>query len=785
MMSDNDYIDNSDKLFNLSNENRIQNSLKLISDKYLDYIDYIRKKNQQTETGRLNLDDYPEDYKKLFYFIRFGFPKILLDIIGDENKFYFNGSKNISGNPPFIPWASISLYENNEEGYYIAYLFNADLSGVYLCLMLAVTQYNNKKNKLNQDKNNFNKLLNYFHDKTNSNLNLNNFNDSISLNCKNKWPKGNCSRSNDYEAGTIFCKYYSLDSALPEENILKNDLLDCVKLYEFAEDNKIFDKISDKEYSFEREVAAFQLVESIMTTKNLLLNQISPIIFEDEKNNLKKHWDDFSKSVSSLRDKYKFKNNFIFNEQKIQLNFGYNRVLNDLNQGFYIFSNIDFKNNQIDFGLSQNAELFKSDVCDSCLNYIYERLCDKYKNSNFNFDLRNNSIISNQLNLDSLNQLNFLNYFENLIDYYENSISDYICYMFNKLILNKNLGDDLNFSEFQQDVNLDPEMVYDDLGEFIIDKKYIYKICSALNSGKNIILNGAPGTGKSELAKFISNKAKGKFISDYLLTTATSDWSTFDTIGGWMPDNDNGGSLKFHEGVFLEAIKYNKWLIIDEINRADIDKAFGQLFTILSGNIDEIELPYVTQENKSIFIKRWDKHYSTISQDGSIYYIGKNWRIIGTMNDEDKDSLFDLSYAFMRRFMFINVDVPDGEQLHELMYKWFEDFRDKEEFTIKLVKIFEIKSNPKDLGPGIFKDMVDYIKIRKKCDAEEKNNEILNEVIESYIVPQLEGLSDDEIGEVIKEFDNLDFDEEYDDFKLDGHVKRRLEQFKLVKHEGI
>ncbi|KKL76572.1 hypothetical protein LCGC14_2043560, partial [marine sediment metagenome] len=118
------------------------------------------------------------------------------------------------------------------------------------------------------------------------------------------------------------------------------------------------------------------------------------------------------------------------------------------------------------------------------------------------------------------------------------------------------------------------------------------RITTALDQGKHLILIGPPGTGKSKLAKVICERLQGE--DKYIFSTATSDWSTFETIGGYRLSKEN--QLDFEPGIFLQCFitkdnpENNKWLIIDEINRADIDKAFGSLFSSLTG--DNVVLPY-------------------------------------------------------------------------------------------------------------------------------------------------------------------------------------------------
>ena len=194
-------------------------------------------------------------------------------------------------------------------------------------------------------------------------------------------------------------------------------------------------------------------------------------------------------------------------------------------------------------------------------------------------------------------------------------------------------------------------------GLYFEDKDLILKqVKTALSNGKHIILTGPPGTGKSKLAKEICQS----FAADYMMTTATSDWSTYETIGGYRPNQD--GTLSFHQGIFLNCFHdaqnhepLNKWLIIDEMNRADIDKAFGALFSALTG--DPITLGFQSPSGKQLMVRPQGIETQVIPNDHE-YIIPNDWRLIGTMNTLDKASLYELSYAFMRRFAFIPVGVP-------------------------------------------------------------------------------------------------------------------------------
>jgi len=201
--------------------------------------------------------------------------------------------------------------------------------------------------------------------------------------------------------------------------------------------------------------------------------------------------------------------------------------------------------------------------------------------------------------------------------------------------------------------------IKDIAGDYAVDEETIYSIYYSLMMG-NVILEGPPGTGKTSLAKDICQRL---FNVKLEVVTANTEWTVYDLVGRKTLDLDEAGNERAvpEDGHITKSIvncckqisdseddtsKHQAvWLIIDELNRCKIDRAFGEFFTVLSGVCDQpLNLPHQFDHNKEL-------------------HVPKRYRIVGTMNSQDKTFVNSFSQAFARRFNFVLVDIPRDKEL--------------------------------------------------------------------------------------------------------------------------
>lgn len=197
----------------------------------------------------------------------------------------------------------------------------------------------------------------------------------------------------------------------------------------------------------------------------------------------------------------------------------------------------------------------------------------------------------------------------------------------------------------------------------------------------NLIFTGAPGTGKTYLAKDLAaklvagedssyKKLAPKIIEEHIAFVQfhpSYDYSDF--VEGLRPIKDETGNIGFErrDGIFKKLCKKaiknpncNYVCIIDEINRGEMSKIFGELFYSIDpgyrGTRERISTQYQNLIDYELDENGKKTQIPDLFKDG--FYIPKNIYVIGTMNDIDR-SVESMDFAMRRRFAFKEIKADD------------------------------------------------------------------------------------------------------------------------------
>ena len=273
-----------------------------------------------------------------------------------------------------------------------------------------------------------------------------------------------------------------------------------------------------------------------------------------------------------------------------------------------------------------------------------------------------------------------------------------------------------------------------------IDSAVYRQINAALKSGKqHIMLYGPPGTGKTTLARWIATTLTG---GKWTLITGSSDWSSQDIIGGYQPLGE--GSVGFIPGVLLR--NFDRPLIIDELNRCDIDKVIGPLFTVLSGQ--QTTLPYRMNIEEPDSLQYVILPESKPSAADHEFAPGPSWRIIATINSIDKAALYQMSYALSRRFGWVYVDVPldTARFIADYLRRQDSEWVEPQGAACPLAVFWSEVNTVRALGPA---PIIDTIKVVRMVEDQVDffavpspgMREALLDAIDMVLLPMLDGIA--------------------------------------------
>lgn len=259
---------------------------------------------------------------------------------------------------------------------------------------------------------------------------------------------------------------------------------------------------------------------------------------------------------------------------------------------------------------------------------------------------------------------------------------------------------------------------------YITESKY-NRLVSVLLKKKNIILQGAPGVGKTFAAKRLAYSIMGeKDDSRIEFVQFHQNYSYEDFMMGYKPEGD---SFELKYGIFYRFCQKaanhpdkDYFFIIDEINRGNMSKIFGELLMLIE--------------------KDYRGTKATLAYNGLSFFVPERLHIIGMMNTADR-SLAMIDYALRRRFSFFDME-PGFESEGFVKYQ---KSLNNETFDLLIEKVVELNREiaaDKSLGKGF------CIGHSYFCGAKECTTEWMMDVVDFDILPMLSEYWFDDLNKV-------------------------------------
>lgn len=289
-------------------------------------------------------------------------------------------------------------------------------------------------------------------------------------------------------------------------------------------------------------------------------------------------------------------------------------------------------------------------------------------------------------------------------------------------------------------------------------------------SNKNLIFSGAPGTGKSYLARLIAasiigcDKDELNSSKQFQFVQFHPSYDYTDFVEGLRPYQKEESSdigFKLEPGIFYtfcqEALKDNEKnyvFVIDEINRGEISKIFGELFFSVEpsyrgtkGNVTTQFANLHKEENE------FDKEIGN-KRKGN-FFVPDNVFIIATMNDIDR-SVESLDFAFRRRFPteYIKWDDTLDAIVESLSTSY------KDEAKKALERLNKAIAEDDDFGEDYTIGAAYLLHLKDNDNAKSTLKDLWNSYLGTIIKEYLKGLlSPKELKEKIASLRNIFLDE--------------------------